>query len=299
MLTILLTDLHHNLILSKWFWTRWMSLYFMISGTFSVVTVHQPPVLGATLDKNVTLQCELKLSDDEKMGMTPVLYWHRIKPGNEHPRLWSPSEEYEGRVALVDDSRKSANKSIILKNVQWADSAQYQCKLSIYTEKEKSFRRKGNETLLVVHDTMIFNLTSHNDSLLRCEVKVSHKPGMVLSIHHDGCTQKFVSSAAGDADGTLPYSTLVETVPLSGGGKYECHLHLNEHLIAKSSYDYYPPVNGKIRNGSETFQNTCLTIISNGGVVVFPEPWLLYIALLLVPTTFLLGLIIIFLMIRR
>lgn len=90
---------------------------------------------------------------------------------------------------------------------------------------------------------MTFGLTSHNDSLLQCEVNVTQGPGLVLSIFHNECKPQTVDSASGDTDAALPYVTLSETIPLRGGGKYECQLHLNENLIVESIFNYTPPGN--------------------------------------------------------
>ena len=93
--------------------------------------------------------------------------------------------------------------------------------------------------LHVISDTMSFNPISHNDSLLRCEVNVSREPGLVLSVFRDGCESKRVRSAPGDAAAVdRPYVTLSETVPLRGGGRYECQLHLNKDLITESIFHH-------------------------------------------------------------
>ncbi|GAA6220456.1 uncharacterized protein LOC108899596 isoform X2 [Lates japonicus] len=282
MLKIILSELHHNLFLMKWGWTAWMFLYFMISGTHPLITVHQPPVLTAALGKDLIMPCHLNLSNEEKMMARPVLYWVY----NDNEKLWVPSEKYKRRVDLLD-SDPLLNKSIRLKNVQWADNGKYLCKVSVTMAGGKSFRMKGNGTLVMVYDTMTFGLTSHNDSLLQCEVNVTQEPGLVLSIFHNECKPQTVDSASGDTDAGLPYVTLSETIPLRGGGKYECQLHLNEDLIVKSIYHYPPPVAGKDGRNVLTAHPT-----------TSPEPWFLYVALLLVPTTILLGLVIVLLIHR-
>uniref|UniRef100_A0AAQ5YMD9 Ig-like domain-containing protein n=1 Tax=Amphiprion ocellaris TaxID=80972 RepID=A0AAQ5YMD9_AMPOC len=121
-----------------------------VSGVLSLVTVHQPPVLTAALGGDTIMPCELQLSHDEKMVSTPVLYWHYLQQ-ESNKRLWQPSEPYKGRVQLLDDNKKSWNKSIVLKEVQWADSGRYECKLTVTTQREGSFRKKGNLTSLAVH----------------------------------------------------------------------------------------------------------------------------------------------------
>ncbi|XP_039974423.1 uncharacterized protein LOC120784578 isoform X2 [Xiphias gladius] len=273
----------------KWGLTTMMFLYFIFPGTRSLVTVHQPPVLTAALGNDVILPCQLEVSNDEKMLTPPVLYWVHLTQDKENPRLWTPSEKYDQRVELLEKNPNSSNKSVLLKNVQWADNGKYLCKLSITTERHKSFRRKGNETLLMVYDTMTFNLTNHNDSVLRCEVNVTQEPGLVLSIFHDGCKGQTVDAAPGDDVAALHYVTLSATISLRGGGKYECQLHLDEDLITKSSFQYSPPVAGEAGDAGKKVLTAHPKIIC--GSMVFPEPWALYLALLLVPITILLGLV--------
>ncbi|KAK2909901.1 uncharacterized protein [Channa argus] len=288
MLRIVLPELPQRLILIKWVWMSWMVLCVLLSGSRCLVTVHQPPVVTSVLGRDVVMPCELRLTDDERMVTPPVLYWIYMTHADTR-RLWNPSEEYKGRIDLLEKSLNSSNKSILLKNVQWADSGKYQCKLSITTEREQSFRRKGNDTLLTVYENLIFNLTNHNASHLQCKVNVSRQdPGFVLAIFHNGCKLQTVVFSQEDPD--LPYTTLSETISLMGGGKYECQLHHSEDLVAKSIFYYNPPVTGKDWDAENNVSTTCLTAVS-GLVVVFPEPWLLYIALLLVPITFLLGLL--------
>ncbi|XP_029307847.1 uncharacterized protein LOC115021492 isoform X2 [Cottoperca gobio] len=217
------------------------------------------------------MPCHLNLSHDEKMLTPPVLYWiYLTTDGTDNPRVWIPSEKYEGRVDTLDNNPNTSNKSIRFKNVQWADSGRYLCKLSINTKRDKSFRKKGNETLLMVYDTMTFNPTGHNDSLLSCEVNVTRDPGLVLSIFHDGFKLQPVGSAPGKGGTALPFVTLSETVSPRSKGEYECQLHLNKDLLTKSIFRYNLP---------------------EPNVKLFPEPWFLYTALLLVPFVILLGLI--------
>ncbi|XP_034467739.1 uncharacterized protein LOC117777218 isoform X1 [Hippoglossus hippoglossus] len=268
MIKIIFPEWHNSGILTKWGWRAWVFLYFMVSGSCCLVTVHQPPVITAALGHDVTMPCQLSLSPDETLLTVPVLYWVSISQDAEEHRLWKPSGIYEGRVQLLDENPNSLNKSILLQNVQWADNRKYKCKLSINTEKAKGFRSKGNETLLTVYDAMTFNLAAPNDSLLHCEINVTREPGFVLSIDHNGHKTQSVDSAPGVPVVARPYVTLSETISLRGGGKYECQLHLNKDLITKSILHLLLP-----------------------GVVEYPEPWLLYAALLLVPVTFLLVLV--------
>lgn len=85
------------------------------------------------------------------MVTPPVLYWvYLTQDSTDNPRLWMPSEKYDGRVELLDNNPNTSSKSILLKNVQWADSGKYQCKVSVITEGDR-FRRRGNDTLLMVY----------------------------------------------------------------------------------------------------------------------------------------------------
>ncbi|XP_068592543.1 uncharacterized protein [Cebidichthys violaceus] len=299
MLKIILSEMHYSLVVTKWGWTQRIFFYLMVAGTRSLVTVHQPPVTATALGHDVLMPCFLNISDDERMVTLPVLYWmYSTQDNTDKPRMWSPSEKHEGRFELLDKNRNTSNKSMVLKNVQWADSGKYLCKLSINTERNKSFRRKGNETSLKVYDTMIFNLTAHNDSLLWCKVNVTPDPGFVLSIFHNGCKPQSADSAPGDAGAALPYVTLSQTVPLRSEGEYECQLHLNGDLITKSVFHYRPPVAEVDGDAEKNCSLTFPTTASEPAVVVFPEPWLLYMALLLVPIIILLSLVTALLMYR-
>uniref|UniRef100_A0A3B5APL0 Immunoglobulin domain-containing protein n=1 Tax=Stegastes partitus TaxID=144197 RepID=A0A3B5APL0_9TELE len=137
-----------------------------VSGVLSLVTVHQPPILAAALGQDVIMPCELQLSHDEDLEYKPVLYWDHLLH-NSSNKLWAPSEMYKGRVQLLDDSRVSWNKSIVLQKVQWADSGRYQCKLSVTPKRKKSFRIKGNLTSLMVYGkykvwSFLFQMFGHN-----------------------------------------------------------------------------------------------------------------------------------------
>ena len=61
------------------------------------------------------------------------------------------SDKNKERVQILDDSKNSSDKSILLKNVTWADSGKYLCKLSITTEDNGSCRKNGSESLLIVY----------------------------------------------------------------------------------------------------------------------------------------------------
>ena len=87
------------------------------------------------------MPCNLNLSHDEKMMTTPVLYWYY----NSTVKIVPITDEYKERAHILD------NTSMLLKNVTWADSGNYRCKLSITLEKDKSFRKNGSGSLLIVY----------------------------------------------------------------------------------------------------------------------------------------------------
>ncbi|XP_072249486.1 uncharacterized protein [Leuresthes tenuis] len=234
MLSFVLRDLHHGFIMTKWGWILWMFL-FMLSGSLSLVTVYQPPVIAAARGVDVIMLCELRLSQNEIMSNSPVLYWLFLEEANtEKSRLWHPSDAYKERVNLLDNGQNSLNKSILLKNVQWADSGKYVCKLSITIKNNGSFRKSGNQTTLKVYDPIVFALSAHNDSLLRCEVNATRGAGFALCVTHEGRTLQ--TDSAESAVEAQPYVTLSESVSARKGGKYECRLQLMEDLIAKSIF---------------------------------------------------------------
>lgn len=119
---------------------------YVVSGTCSLVTVHQPPVVTAALGRDVIMPCHL--SNNESMAIKPVLYWE----DSNNAKLWPMSAKYEERVDLVDKNALSSDKSILFQNVQWADSGKYLCKLSVMgADSNKRSRVRGNETLLLIH----------------------------------------------------------------------------------------------------------------------------------------------------
>lgn len=107
--------------------------------------VLQPPVLITALGNNVIMPCHLSSND---MVSPPILYWE-YQDGN---KLWPPSDKFQERVDCIDKNEWSLNKSIVFRNVQWVDSGNYLCKLSILTaEKNNRYRIRGNETQLLIY----------------------------------------------------------------------------------------------------------------------------------------------------
>nr|XP_024660069.1 uncharacterized protein LOC112435591 [Maylandia zebra] len=237
------------------------------------------------------MPCELRLQD-EKLLSQPILYWWKLNEmAADFIRLIPSQTPNNSRATLLDNNGMSTNKSMILKSVQWADSGKYRCKLSLHTERNGNFRQKGDTTSLVVYGATVFNVTKHAPCMLGCEVSVTRDAGFSLHIFHNGRRLQNVTSAPGDADAALPYVTLSETVPLWSRGKYECQLHLRDDVITKSIFHSNL---SEVGEGDKNESTTC----SSARHGVYPEPWFLYVALLLVPVTVLIGLLSAMLMCR-
>ncbi|XP_056143049.1 uncharacterized protein LOC130118634 [Lampris incognitus] len=269
MLKALLIILHRAIIWRK-HGVSWIFLCFMLSGSHSLIKVEQIPVVVSPLSHNVTLKCELIYSSEDKPTNIPILYWELLSSDRDPPpRLWPKGEPYEGRVEQLETNATAQNKSILLKDVRWEDSGVYQCKLSIKTKSAGYGRIKGRGTVLRVFDAIFFNATAEHDNQLQCAVRVSHDLGFVLSVTHDGLKQT-IDSIAGNNVSDLPYVPLAGSVPLSKFGDYECQLHLNDTLIDRRTFQHNPPEPEKTD---------------------YPQPWLLYVAILQTPLTVLLFLL--------
>lgn len=109
-------------------------------------------------------------------------------------------------------------------------------------------------------DNMAFNLTGLNDTLLRCTVSVSPDPGFVLSILHNGEKPQTDATAPGNHNADLPYVSLSETVRLRGDGKYECQLHLNKHLVTKSTFHYFTGNNLPPQPVKDSCRHVCFAL---------------------------------------
>ncbi|XP_061573765.1 uncharacterized protein LOC133440509 [Cololabis saira] len=272
-------------------WILWTFLSCMFSGCLSVVSVHQPAELAAALGRDVVLPCSLRLSEDEHMLTPPVLYW-LTEPEVKGVRLWSPTEAYVGRVDLLNHSTDSLDRSLLLRAVRWTDSNLYKCKVSIRTRTEGSTRKTGDNTALRVHDSLVFNLTRHNASLLRCHVNVSPRSGFVLSVLHAGQTCPTVAAGVEDVedveDAAGRFTTLSQTVALQGPGNYECQLSLGTEVVARSVFCLDETEEAGDAEKPPTPSNqTC----SDTEVTLHPEPWPLYISLLLVSSISLLSVV--------
>lgn len=118
---------------------------FLFLGVFTLIIVYQPPFLITALGSNVTMPCHLS-SDD--MVSPPILYW----VDQDGTNLWPRSGKFQERVDRMDENEQSVNKSIVFRNVQWVDSGNYLCMLSILTtERKNRYRIKGNETQLLIY----------------------------------------------------------------------------------------------------------------------------------------------------
>lgn len=110
-----------------------------------MITVKQPPAVTVALGQDAVLPCEFQFALDDKVEGVPVLYWH-----DENNIALLESEKYADRAYRLDQNRKSLNKSIVLKRVQWSDSQNYMCKISVTTNGNSS-RKKGNLTKLIIY----------------------------------------------------------------------------------------------------------------------------------------------------
>ncbi|XP_076004694.1 uncharacterized protein LOC142999142 [Genypterus blacodes] len=277
---ILLFELHHTLIYKKYGGMTLTFLYFALTGVHLLITVLQPPVIVTSLGHDVVMRCELIV--DEKLTSAPLMYWENVVPDRkERDKVFPPLDRYKGRVDRLDMDRHSSNKSILFRSVQWDDSGTYLCKVTIATTKSKgSMRKLGEGTSLLVYDTMFFNTTSNNSNLLQCAVNVSWDPAFVLSILQGGLNLKIQKPA----EQTLPYVTLSESVTPNCSEEYECQLHLNAELITTKIFFYNGAV---ITNDGGGEKNE--TAEADPDVAVLPQPWLLYLLLILVPVTVLLA----------
>ncbi|XP_024858616.1 uncharacterized protein LOC112449943 [Kryptolebias marmoratus] len=248
-------------------WSLWIC--FLHSGSVAVISVNQPPEVTVALGHDAVLPCDFQASPDETITATPVLYWF-----TDSDDLLKSDGKYAGRVHRLDQNSESENKSIVLKRVQWSDSKKYECKGSFTTRQRGSFRKTGNLTSLIVYGSMTFNLSSHNASLLRCEVLVSQRSSLVLSVSQDRC---LLQSVALDAERLQQTQVrLSQEVHLERGGNYECQLRLGTRLLTRSFFHTSVPAD----SGRH------------------PEPWVLYVSLLLVQTFILLVLLVITLLRR-
>lgn len=118
---------------------------YLILGVSTIIVVIQPPVLITTLGSDVIIPCHLS-SDD--MVNPPILYWEY----QDGTKLWPPSDKFLERVDRMDKNEQSLNKSIVFRTVQWVDSGNYLCKLSILTTGRKNrYRIMGNKTQLLIY----------------------------------------------------------------------------------------------------------------------------------------------------
>lgn len=140
---------------------------YVIPGA-SRLTLQQPPIITATLGHDVTMPCHIPHQEDAITST--ILYWAKLNEGTE-TSLLSESEGYHKPVKRLDNDQHSANLSMLLKAVQWADSGKYLCKLSIRSERtNKRYRAKGNTTLLLIHG----KYENWWDGFKVCQVQVRH-----------------------------------------------------------------------------------------------------------------------------
>lgn len=129
-----------------------IALFFLhvTAGAICQDRLTQPPVLAGSWGQNVTMPCHLSPNDEATPGT--ILYWENLGMDFDQAKLWPPSENYQGRVERLNQNKNSANMSILFKNVQWADTGSYLCKISLLNpETNKRHRIKGNTTVLLIY----------------------------------------------------------------------------------------------------------------------------------------------------
>ncbi|XP_064160962.1 uncharacterized protein LOC135237597 [Anguilla rostrata] len=233
--------------------SRWLCLTVLLllqQGNWGQITVTQSPnVVVSRLNHNATLAC--RFSHTRKQGVTGViLYWYHTGPNGQDLYAYPDSQarpEYKNRVVALDRNSTSENKSVVLQNATWRDSQRYRCMLSYETLQEPQ-RKRGGGVLLLLHDSMTFDLAPGMVSELLCSVKVSPDPGFLLSVFRDG-----VHVLTAQNHTPAPHVTLSLLVPVAHN--MECRLNHSSGFILRKTYSIQP----------------------------LPEPVLLYVAILLVP----------------
>ncbi|KAI1894797.1 hypothetical protein AGOR_G00119450 [Albula goreensis] len=250
---MLFTSSSCGLILKKPVWLSLIMLFFRLQGSTGQITVTQTPsVVVSELNQNVTLNCSFNHSPDHRVTRV-ILYWYVNGPEGSDVNIYPHgSEEYKERLIVLDKEETPRNMSIILLGVTWKDCKKYQCMLS-YDKAGEPERKRGQGILLLLHDSMVFDLAPRSVSSLLCSVKVSPDPTFRLTVLEDG-----VEVCSTQNDTQAPHAiTLSLHVPLHSGRKYECQLNRSSELILSRTYFNQPQS--------------------------LPEPIFLYIAILLVP----------------
>ncbi|KAG5855947.1 hypothetical protein ANANG_G00002400 [Anguilla anguilla] len=212
--------------------SRWLCLTVLLllqQGNWGQITVTQSPsVVVSRLNHNATLACNFSHRPEQKVTGV-ILYWYHTGPNGQ------------------DLSRTSEDKSVVLQNATWRDSQRYRCMLS-YETPEQPQRKRGEGVLLLLHDSMTFDLAPGMVSELLCSVKVSPDPGFRLSVFRDG-----VHVLTAQNHTPAPHVTLSLLVPVAHNA--ECRLNHSSGFILRKTYS----------------------------IQQLPEPVLLYVAILLVP----------------
>ncbi|XP_010903657.1 uncharacterized protein LOC105031109 [Esox lucius] len=239
-------------------------VFLIVAGTWAQIAIQRPAEIVYKLSQNATFPCEFIHTPVQQVEKNPIIYWHNMFQSNM-TRLWPTSGlHYKDRVEVLDSDLNSRNRSLLLKNVQWEDSeGKYECKLS-YRAGGHSARTKGNGTKLLIYDSLSFHPV--NNTLL-CAVNVSWDPRFVLSVRHKGSKASLVRSATGPFQLITPLSI---SLPLEKNKDYECQLNLSSTVLLNQTFKQ--PV--------ETSEKE------------LPEPVFLFVAILLVPITVFLALLI-------
>ncbi|KAJ8332824.1 hypothetical protein SKAU_G00417200 [Synaphobranchus kaupii] len=259
--------------------SMWLSLsvlLLLLQGLSGQITVTQSPsVVVSQLHGNATLACRFSHTPDQ--GVTGViLYWYYVGPNEEDLYVYPPSQappEYEGRVVALDSSVTSEVKSVVMLRASWTDRHTYHCLLS-YEIPGDAERKRGTGVLLLLYDSMTFDLAPGMVSNLLCSVKVSPDSGFRLSVLQEGAEVLSVQNHTHS-----PHVTLSLHVPILHGVQYECRLKHSSDLIQSQTY-YIPR--------------------ESGFSTELPEPVFLYAAIILIPfIVFVIFLTALFIMRRR
>ncbi|KAJ8384444.1 hypothetical protein AAFF_G00204650 [Aldrovandia affinis] len=236
---------------SELVWFSLTVLLILLQGNSGQITVTQTPsVVVSALNQNVTLDCQFSHTPDQKVTGV-ILYWYHRWPGREDQYIYPHvPTKYQNRIMVLDSNRTNKDKSIVLLGVGWEDRYKYHCMLS-YDRGDDANRMRGAGVLLLLHDSMTFDLAPWTPSSLLCSVEVSPHPELRLSMLEDGVEGPSVQN-----DTHALHSTLSLLIPLYNDRKYECRLNWSSEIILSQTY-FIPSA--------------------------LPEPIFLYSAILLIP----------------
>ncbi|XP_018582475.1 uncharacterized protein LOC108919165 [Scleropages formosus] len=231
-------------------------------GKLSAISVIQEPsVIVSEIEKNITLNCLFTHTPEQKVT-GPILYWYY---GSDELLYPHPIPQYKNRVIVLNPDKDSSNRSILLLNVQWEDNRKFHCMLS-YEKSGHGARTRGKGVKLLLHGPMMFNVSSESENDLLCNITVSSNSGFHLTVLCNGV--EVAKSQSEIRDKFTVLSALVHEHM-----ECECCLNLDSTVVLSRSY---------IRKSKED-QRADL-----------PEPVFLYAAILSIPFSITLIMVIVF-----